>query len=527
VNRFFISFGAAFGALGLFICRPLIAGATFTTVAQSGQPAPGLGAGVTYSSFSTECGINNAGQVVFAATITGPGISSSNNMAYYGGSLASPSPILQSGAPAPLEPAGSTVGIDSVDPQIAINQSGQILMDSIVTQGNTTTYTQYINTNGTYAIGIQQGMAIPGTSGETMPTNIYPDGFNSQGQVYDLGLAQPELAYPDDALLMGVPGNIQLVGQDGMQVPGQATGVVFQSIRAYPSFGGGGVGFAALLENNGVSDASPSMFVATANGVTLLSRNDDPQLLLPYVNSSGTVAFIAPFNGNEALYLGPAASPTVLYQAGNQVPGQPAGVEFSDIRSDALLTDSGKIWFDSTLTGTSNPAAAFFAGDPNNPTMYAQYGGQAPGTPAGVTFQNIEGPSEGGYGQLAINDNGQVAFAGDLQGPGVTSSNDTGIWAMTPDGSVDLVARTGQVVTIGSQNLTIESVRMLGDGDLEGLGTDYNTADQIALYMEFTNGVSGIYVAQVPEPIGFSAMMLAAGVMLLFRRRPKACIVAN
>jgi len=519
LNRFSLSFCAALGALGIFISCPLVAGVAFTAIAQSGQPAPGLGAGVTYSSFSNNCGINNAGQVVFAATIAGPGISSSNNMAYYGGTLTSPSPILQSGASAPLGGAGSTFAIDSVDPQIALNQSGQILMDGVVTQGNTATYTQYIYTSGSYAIGIQQGMAIPGTSGETLPTDYYPDGFISQGQVYVEGEAQPGLAYPDDALLMGTPGNIQLVAQDGMQVPGQNSGVLFKSIDSYPSFGGGGVGFAAVLENNGVSDASPSMFVATGNGVTLLSRNDNPQLLLPYVNSSGTVAFVAQLNGNNALYLGPVASPTVLYQTGNRVPGQPAGVKFNNIDSDTLLTDSGKIWFASTLTGASGAGVAYFAGDPNNPTMYAQYNAQAPGTAAGVTFQTVEGPNSGGYGQLAINDNGQVAFAGDLQGPGVTSSNDTGIWATTPDGSVDLVARTGQVVSIGGQNLTIESVRMLGDGDLEGLGTDYNTADQVALYMQFTNGVSGIYVAQVPEPMGFAVMMMAAGVLLQFRRR--------
>ena len=43
---------------------------------------------------------------------------------------------------------------------------------------------------------------------------------------------------------------------------------------------------------------------------------------------------------------------------------------------------------------------------------------------------------------VSLADNGQIAFTAKVSGPGVTSTNNLGLWAGLPD-SVNLLARTG------------------------------------------------------------------------------------
>lgn len=62
-------------------------------------------------------------------------------------------------------------------------------------------------------------------------------------------------------------------------------------------------------------------------------------------------------------------------------------------------------------------------------------GDAAPGTEPGAVFRHLEGPK--------LNSVGQVAFDGIIDGPGVNSSNSSGIWTGNT-GSLSLVAREGE-----------------------------------------------------------------------------------
>ncbi len=59
------------------------AGSGFEPVAREGDQAPGLAAGVTYGIFSSFPALNNANKIAFRASVSGPGIDTTNNSAIF------------------------------------------------------------------------------------------------------------------------------------------------------------------------------------------------------------------------------------------------------------------------------------------------------------------------------------------------------------------------------------------------------------------------------------------------------------
>ena len=79
----------------------------------------------------------------------------------------------------------------------------------------------------------------------------------------------------------------------------------------------------------------------------------------------------------------------------------------------------------------------------------AMTGEQAPGTDPGIVFRNVVSP--------VINQAGQVAFRGRVQGPGYVDDNDDGIWFDT-NGTLNLVAGLGNLAPGFSQDGVFEVV---------------------------------------------------------------------
>jgi hypothetical protein len=74
-------------------------------VARAGDPAPGTAMDVTYGVL-VENSLNDAQQVAYRTTLTGPGVTSANDIAIYAGSLAAPQLVARENSPAPGAPAG-------------------------------------------------------------------------------------------------------------------------------------------------------------------------------------------------------------------------------------------------------------------------------------------------------------------------------------------------------------------------------------------------------------------------------------
>jgi hypothetical protein len=107
----------------------------------------------------------------------------------------------------------------------------------------------------------------------------------------------------------------------------------------------------------------------------------------------------------------------------------------------------------------------------------ARQNSQAPGAAAGVTFSDFDG-------ELELGEFGQIAFEALLAGPGVTGSNNDGVWIERTAGDVDLVARRGDVMPGNEppRQLTFSVV------------SDMNAAGQLVI----SGGLSGGLVEGVP-----------------------------
>jgi hypothetical protein len=96
---------------GLNAPRTIYAGSpgSVVQVAREGDPAPGTPEGVLYRGLPFgEPVLNDAGQVAFAASLEGNGVTEANDYAIFSGQFSAPSLVARAGSPAPGTPAGVT-----------------------------------------------------------------------------------------------------------------------------------------------------------------------------------------------------------------------------------------------------------------------------------------------------------------------------------------------------------------------------------------------------------------------------------
>jgi hypothetical protein len=123
---------------------------------------------------------------------------------------------------------------------------------------------------------------------------------------------------------------------------------------------------------------------------------------------------------------------------------------------DGMINGNSRVVFYGTDSdnddgfGVALPEAAHF---------FVREGDQAPGAGTGVTFDSFDDDRQ-------WNDLGQIAFRGELTGPGVNTNNRGGLWAGSP-GDLRMIAREGDLMP-GSGAARIETVA--NDFELGGNG---------------------------------------------------------
>jgi hypothetical protein len=128
-------------------------------------------------------------------------------------------------------------------------------------------------------------------------------------------------------------------------------------------------------------------------------------------------------------------------------------------------------------------------------TLLALNNQQAPGLPDGVKFKldNSIDLSERG---LALSPNGGLVFLTELQGAGVNSTNNQAIYFSPADGGLELVARTGNVMTLAGGNRTPSSFEMSSvSGGNDGLPRCHTDSGKIAFLANFTTGPEAVILA--------------------------------
>jgi hypothetical protein len=82
-----------------------------------------------------------------------------------------------------------------------------------------------------------------------------------------------------------------------------------------------------------------------------------------------------------------------------------------------------------------------------------------------------------------------------LEGPGIDTTNDAGLWAISPDGYLKSIIREGSLFDVDDapQTEDLRTVMVIEDRGL-------NNAGQLAFHLTFTDGTSGIFVATLGLP---------------------------
>jgi hypothetical protein len=314
-----------------------------------------------------------------------------------------------------------------------------------------------------YAVPITP-VAVGGKPVDGVPNHTFRDftsfHLSDSGMLSLHGGATPSGGGPFAALWGGTVGNLQLVARAGGQVPGAPAGTTFRTF--YPNIlslnitTDGRIVFGANITHPGGGD-DDATFAGPLSAPAMIARNDGPvhgspgmtysagaQFAFPSHIEAGRIAFAAnaldaanPSNNFAALWEGPLNSPTPLFRSGQQVPGQPDGVLFQTFGA-ARTSLNGSLSFEANLTGASvTPQDRFtrWSGSFSDPKLAYRRGLQAPGLPDGVVFTTTDSTF------FFANDAGQIVQIANLSGPGIDTSNDSGIWLSGT--TSHLIAREG------------------------------------------------------------------------------------
>lgn len=395
--------------LGLFatlaISAPAAVRSNFVVVAVNGDIAPGT-RGARFAQFFTPCVLNNNGDVAFKARLEWvPGVIDTTN-----------DEGIWAGKPGALQlvarERGQAPGLDAGVMFQAFNTL-RLTEDGFVVLAATLQGTGVGLTNDTCVLAGWPG-AMRVIAREGSPVS---DCGCVPGAVYDdLGLlaARPlaasranevvyRAAYSTSSLFAqtgiwaGNTNQVWPLALQGGQVPGLPPGGLFKTL---------------LWQRPTVNPAGQVVFAAGLEGAGVTMFQDD-----------------------EAIFIGATNGVGMAVRKGEAVAALP-GVTLYSFNNVSLNTRT-QLCFVAWLgnTGVTNDSA-ILAGRPGALALIAREGQQVPGFPAGVKFKDLW------LCAPVWSQNGHAAFVADLEGPGIDSTNDTGVWIATTN-VIRLLCRPG------------------------------------------------------------------------------------
>ena len=390
-----------------------------------------------------------------------------------------------------------------------------------------------------YTLLFKNGDPAPGTGGSFY--GLAPGGgyqppaptvlLGVDGQItfdYDInGPSVPAGKHPR-GLWTGTPGNVSLVLQSGDPAPGipgftfyDATGVTAADGTLIIS--GSATNATGSDSRDGTWTKAPTgaitpLFVtgtpapggrATLDGMKFIATSDSGNVAANVQLQNGNAHDSIVLARHDAGY----ALSVLAIGSVTPVPGQPAGIIFTNRIGTAVVNDNATVifsggWFGNAGNNFTSGNGLFANTGQGGALVPVVVSGQAaPGLAAGTTFDRIE-ESLGGSGfggnsaRLALNNRGQLAFFNYLKAPGTSDSFISSLWvADLATGNLTLVAQRGDSVTLGSGNKTIDRVDFATKYDFfprGGARKTFNDDGQLLLAATFTDGSSALLLATVP-----------------------------
>ena len=289
-------------------------GGGVTAVARAGMQAPGLPAGVTFAS-SASPSVSNAGQMLFDAWVSGPGVTPMvNDQVIYAGTPAAPQLLARTGSQAAALPAGVNYAYFGVTGQ---NAAGVVAFPAGLTGPGTNP-----DLDEAFLVGQPGALAVVARTGDQapeLPAGV-KFGFLDYISVNTAGklLYQAELTGPgvdasnDYGLWSGPAGATQLVWRVGDQAPGAAAGALFTFMYNYEYSESGDVALRARVGGAGVDDSNDvGIWLGNEDGLDLIAREGAPapglgggqlfhSLFALAISPGGRAAFSATFGPTGA-----------------------------------------------------------------------------------------------------------------------------------------------------------------------------------------------------------------------------------
>jgi hypothetical protein len=528
----------------LIVCMPLAASAQMlepAVVARTGDSVPEV-PGATFVSLTELPRLGTNGHVAFQGQITGGGTVSSNDIGFWAGTIGNLNLVARENTSV----AGGIINWSGTV-NLGVDENGEVSMwtaQNLPSTEDQRMWSYLPNGNGGNTLVAAEGTTSPpGFTGAVFSAIGAGQASNNSGAVAFVGSATGGDATfaSDQALFTGTPGNLKLVAREGSPAPGATGTAPVFSTTFTPIFDKrinafGQVAFGAALSGSGVAPGNDrATYIWTPDGgngtLTLAAQtgNTAPGLGSPTIrystfddspgfNDTGQVAFRAfligePSDGlnlinNIAIFAGAPGEVQLIARSGS--PSPIAGLQYRAMDQYPRINEDGQVAFISLL-GPSVPTTSdrvLWLTTPAGTVPVAREGDPAPGASLddSVLFNALEAVPP------VVNNAGQVAFTATLTGPGISSTNDRGLWAGAP-GSLSLIAREGDVVDVdpgpGVVNRTISTFSFANGFTVSG-GTNFSSADdafndagQIAWRALFVGGESAIFLTTLTsEPPG-------------------------
>lgn len=504
----------------------LMAAVTYGLVARSGDAAPGAGQGVVFDEFIPygPPGFNDAGQSLFLASIIDSADNSPQGLGLWSQGTGTLQLVARTGDQAPGAGPGITfAGITNP----VINDAGRVVFAGELSGpgvNSTNRFGIWSNVNGSLELIAREGDQAPGLTPGAVFENIKAPLFNDAGHIaFHSGLNDPGVSFPfDQAIWSNRTGALTAVARAGDAAPGTETGTTYLGLGQPLINGVGDTAFRATLtgpsvlgsnftgiwsEQSGVldkvvrsGDAAPD----TGPGVTLLF--DRPGNFS--FNTAGQTAFSARLVGpgvdatnDRGIWSDVPGEFTLIARTGDH-PFAPRDAVFSDLYNPRI-NGNGLVFYSGELTGPGIDASndtGIWLSTRNQLGLLSRFFWEG---------SNVDGyfPLFPDYESLidyalttdeASDLYGVRAILASVTGDGIDDTNDVGLWMSSPSGSRDLVIRKGFLFDVdpdpASDDLrTIADIHvMLGSNGEDGLPSGLNSQHQIAVALGFTDGSSAI-----------------------------------
>jgi hypothetical protein len=484
----------------------------FRTVAMTGDPAPGSFNGV-FTEFGVPS-INSNGLVAFAAKTNASSVTSGmwmtppnapNTIGF----------VVGKDWPAPGTPGGVTFGNFSMQEDRAplINELGNVAIYAPLQGiGGDAVHGLFRRIDGTVTKVLIPGDQAPGASAGTVIKALEYPSFNNQNlmafraQFEGTGVVG---GVNDIAQYIHWFGGLTMVHRGGWSAPGMP-GTTF----------GNSFSFRAQIADNGrtsiqcpmIEDGqeTTSHWTGWPAALEMLARGGDLSPVgLPYggantfsggtVTQDGMVFARQVINGGSGYsglwYHNGQWTEAVAYSSG---PG-PIGAYTTIYPESAMAAANGTTVFRAKFNQPVNSDTAIVRKTPGQaPVVVVRE--NDPVYPWGtIQFDDL------GNQNKVMNDNiGRTYIIAKVRGPGVNAGNDEGMWVREPNGDWHFVIRRGQYMALedGVFRIVDTFAVLPGYGMESGFRPGVNNNGDIAMRINFTDGVSAIVVAELPGCLG-------------------------